>query len=389
MRQFGKELVLLALACGAVISQETLIVDQPVTYPSLDSVSATSMTFGTTLNGTLSSNDATLNGGYVDYYSFDATAEQTIDIQLSSADFDAYLRLTDSAGNVVTEDDDSGGYPNARIKLTLKYGGTFIIHATTLYAESAGPYSLTLNIFSGIPAGTPVGTISVGGTVNGTLSKSDSPAVYRSGFEDFYYLTLTSQTDVTIQLSSPDGTMDSYLFLCDQTGSQILFENDDFYGLDSLVSGTLDAGTYLVAVSTYDGIGGNYALAVSQGLTDMSSTEIITIYEVYTFDTVFLAASTGEEQLRLTVDPNADWSTHGKYVSAVTKAANEFVKSGILDQQTAARLVKDAAKSGIGKSKLTDRITVHRVSERPSVPYLTPSGKTYYVNPKAATFRAR
>ncbi len=65
-------------------------------------------------------------------------------IDLKSGDFDSYLRVEDLRGNVLAEDDDSGGGLDARIYFTPVRGGTFRIVTTTYIPGETGRYLLTI-----------------------------------------------------------------------------------------------------------------------------------------------------------------------------------------------------------------------------------------------------
>ena len=64
-------------------------------------------------------------------------------IDMISTNFDAYLRLEDSAGRQLAEDDDSGGNLNARIRFAPPRDDSYQIIATS-YAGGAGTYTLKI-----------------------------------------------------------------------------------------------------------------------------------------------------------------------------------------------------------------------------------------------------
>ncbi|MFN4253893.1 MAG: MopE-related protein [Saprospiraceae bacterium] len=85
---------------------------------------------------------------------------------------------------------------------------------------------------------------------------SSSPDVF------YRYTTGPCQTDLTVSLCS--GTnYDSYLYLLDSAGTLIL-SNDDYCGLRSFFSYTLDSNsTYYIVVDGYSGNQGNYGMTVT------------------------------------------------------------------------------------------------------------------------------
>jgi hypothetical protein len=58
--------------------------------------------------------------------------------------FDPYLRLQDSTGKLLAEDDDGGGFPNAQITFKAPRDDTYKIVATTFAQGMTGKYRLTV-----------------------------------------------------------------------------------------------------------------------------------------------------------------------------------------------------------------------------------------------------
>ena len=125
--------------------------------------SNTTIAFGQTINGSISTGDCQSpvrgNGYYTDRYVFNASAGHQVAITLSSASVDTFLTLLGPNGVVLLNDDDSGGGSNARIpggntNLTLGLTGTYTIEASTFDSGQTGPYSLTLT-GSAAPTPTP------------------------------------------------------------------------------------------------------------------------------------------------------------------------------------------------------------------------------------------
>jgi hypothetical protein len=83
-------------------------------------------------------------GSYYDNTTFAATAGTTYTITLSSAAFDAYLFLLNSAGGVLASNDDYSGF-NSRIVYRATTSGTLTIHATAYHVGATGAYLVTRN----------------------------------------------------------------------------------------------------------------------------------------------------------------------------------------------------------------------------------------------------
>src|SRR5207253_9486509 len=78
-------------------------------------------------------------------HTFKMTAGFAYTIDLESEDFDAYLRLEDSAGKQLAEDDDGAGKLNARIVFRPTTEETFRIIVTTCDPDQFGAYRLTIH----------------------------------------------------------------------------------------------------------------------------------------------------------------------------------------------------------------------------------------------------
>ncbi len=77
-------------------------------------------------------------------YVLKMTEGKSYQIDMTSADFDSYLRLENKAGEPLAADDDSGGFPNARIIFRAAKTEDFTIIATTYGGGSTGKYRVTV-----------------------------------------------------------------------------------------------------------------------------------------------------------------------------------------------------------------------------------------------------
>jgi hypothetical protein len=71
-------------------------------------------------------------------YTFFMRKGQKYIIQCDGEELDSYLRLEDAEGKQLAEDDDSAGYPNARIVFTCPQSGTYRIFVTSYGKEAEG-----------------------------------------------------------------------------------------------------------------------------------------------------------------------------------------------------------------------------------------------------------
>ena len=76
-------------------------------------------------------------------HEFKMKAGSTYMIDLKSREFDSFLRLEDSSGKQLAMDDDSGGFPNARIVHKSAKDDNYRIIVTS-YDGKAGAYTLTV-----------------------------------------------------------------------------------------------------------------------------------------------------------------------------------------------------------------------------------------------------
>ncbi len=101
---------------------------------------------GRPVTGALTEADPVLSPGQSHYklFSFYGTARQTVEIDLTSDDFDPRLELQDWQGQSVARDDVSGGARNARITYTLHDTGMYQILAGARRADEHGAFTLSV-----------------------------------------------------------------------------------------------------------------------------------------------------------------------------------------------------------------------------------------------------
>lgn len=135
----------------------------------------------------------TLNGDtQIAQYSFEASAGDVVTIDLTSADFDPFVRLLDANGNVIAEDDDGGGSSQARItEFVIPADGEYTIEVDAFRGFNGtdrvfGDYTVTLALEegAGVPAlsatpaaPTPLPTLppTLSPTMTGTPTPFDAP----------------------------------------------------------------------------------------------------------------------------------------------------------------------------------------------------------------------
>ena len=119
---------------------------QPVSFESLKAVAAAPLL---QVQESLSNDDEVAeseNGNrLVDIHQFSGKAGQTISLRLESQDFDPYLVLFDSDGEVIESNDDlSENNKNSGMEITLPYDGEYFVLVTSYEIEGQGDYELSV-----------------------------------------------------------------------------------------------------------------------------------------------------------------------------------------------------------------------------------------------------
>jgi hypothetical protein len=100
---------------------------------------------GQTITSQLSGSDPRLSDGSpYQAWTFVGTAGERIEVDVISADFDAYAIIQDSNGTRLASDDDSGTGTNARVLFTLPYSGAYRLVANTYRVGGSGSYTIAV-----------------------------------------------------------------------------------------------------------------------------------------------------------------------------------------------------------------------------------------------------
>jgi hypothetical protein len=229
------------------------------------------LVLGTPVAGTLLQGDRQrASGKYEDVFTFQGRRGETVELQLSSSDFDPFLVVNGPDGFSAFNDDDpqAQGSVNSRLVLSLPADGVYRVSATSFRSSEVGSYQLRA---APAPAGARPFTmpraepLSIGGSIRGSLDRQDEQ-LGRNKYVDRYRFTGRRGQRVSLELSS--GAFDTYLTLSQPDGEEL--ENDDTTGADgrpslnSRIETVLpEDGQYTVAVSSYrEGATGAYDLSV-------------------------------------------------------------------------------------------------------------------------------
>lgn len=218
------------------------------------------ITYGASQGGTI---DNTISAAT---YRFEGTAGDTITITMNrtGGDLNSYLYLLDNTGQLLYEDNDSGGANgDAQITFTLPESANYLIVATRLgqtQGTTSGSYILALQSDSAPPIAeaTPepvlpaeyanLPQISYGETIEGELSDAK--------YVDFYVFFGTTGDTITAEMRSPTIDeplgLDPLLILLDSERIP-LAENDDIVDgveRESQITFTLPSTSYYALVAT-------------------------------------------------------------------------------------------------------------------------------------------
>lgn len=178
---------------------------------------------------------------FVDGYTVDLAAGETLLVEMSSDELDAYLVLFDARGHAIASNDDiSATETDARIVMTVDAAGRYSVLATTYRARETGEYRLSLRTLSFT---TEVETVS---------------ATLRAGrqrdAEIDWKRPLQGRPGQAVSITMHSDELDSYLELLDENGAVVAANDDMAPGeLDArIVHVFTDARRYNIRATSFD-----------------------------------------------------------------------------------------------------------------------------------------
>lgn len=182
-------------------------------------------------------------------WSLDGRRGQRIEIDLASADFDAYLVLRDGEGYVIGRDDDSGEGNAARLHAILPREGRYQIVATSFSEGGGGRYTLGVSGWEA-PDAPPAGVAAAlrpGETKDGLLEPGDE--VSGDGpFQDRWTFDARAGQRLRFELRSTD--FDSYLVVLGPDGAQLATDDDGLGDNDASIAFRAGAAGHYTALAT-------------------------------------------------------------------------------------------------------------------------------------------
>jgi len=254
-----RALLLLAFA-APVSAQELAPPPKEVAAPKDDA-------FELVINGQILSDDALDRGRGVPgkVYAVTLRKGKAYVIDLVTTNFDAFLRLEDSAGVQLAEDDDGGGNLNSRIRFTATKDDTFLIYTTSL-GGGEGEYTLSVRSFVAKPAKLiPLAAPAVNKPteIQSTLDVDDPADPARNYAAKIYGIELKANKNYVFDLISTD--FDAYLVLQDANAFKLAQDDDGGGDLNSRIQYRPKTdGRFQIVATTFNGQLGNFTLRVSE-----------------------------------------------------------------------------------------------------------------------------
>jgi hypothetical protein len=198
-------------------------------------------------------------------YTVKLKKDRTYVIDMASVDFDTYLRLEDSQGKQLAEDDDSGGGVNmldAQIAFTPEKDDTFKIVATR-FDEGTGNFALTVRELA-YKTG-KAQTLKDGQLKIESKLTNDDPQDMLGPKNrcNVYTVKMVAKRTYTIDLVSTD--FDAFLRLTDGQFKKLAEDDDGGGDLNSrIVFMPKTDGDYHIIATSLDGQLGSYTLSVRE-----------------------------------------------------------------------------------------------------------------------------
>ena len=211
------------------------------------------LSVGRPVGDSLTSRDPVRRRSHAPYHVWrlDARRGQRLVLDLVSSDFDAYLVVRDSEGNLVGSDDDSGEDRNARLHLVLSRDGPYQVFATTVGDSARGYYTLSVGGWETPAVLGPgaAGVLAPGCTETGLLEPGDelSPD---GAYLDRWVFDARPGARVRVELRSED--LDAYLTVLGPEGVEVGSDDDGLGERNSVVGfRAAAAGRYTILASSY------------------------------------------------------------------------------------------------------------------------------------------
>ena len=209
---------------------------------------------GDILSGGLYGSSCRTSSGLSDLYTIALPGAGTLELDMSSFDFNTRLALRDSKDNILVRNDEVDGVTDSHISADLP-GGVYTIVASAIFG--AGKYRATAK-FTGhdIAACDHAQTLELNGGYIQRLGPNSCRGANGQPV-DYYAFTLSTSSLVLAVMTSSD--VDGFLTLYDSAGNTLRFDDNSYAVGDPLVVQYLPPGDYrLAARDAANGAGGVY-----------------------------------------------------------------------------------------------------------------------------------
>ncbi len=215
-----------------------------------DPGTGSAITAGETKDGRLEDGDDTGSRGYQDNWTFSGRAGQIIRIDVTSRQFDPYVRLLRD-GMALDSNDDGGEGTNARLSVSLPVTGNYTAVVSSFTENRAGGrYQIALALTTAPAGAGQVSRLTPGQRVSGRLEEGDRGRG-DGAFEDWFEFEGRTGQVVSIEMRASE--FDAYLELRDARG-EVLAQDDDGLGegTDAFIMTALPAnGRYRIVARSY------------------------------------------------------------------------------------------------------------------------------------------
>jgi hypothetical protein len=197
---------------------------------------------------------------YCKTYTYKMVKGRTYQIDMKSKDLDSYLRLENPKGEQVAEDDDSGGFPDARIIHKAEETGDFKICATTFGGGATGKFTLTAKDRDA--AAIELKNQKGQATYTGSLAADDP--LYKGKKHKLFIFQM--EAGKTYQIDHMSKDFDAYLYLEDPDGKLLAEDDDGGEGLNSRITYKAEKGGRfrMIATSLSGRATGDFTFSVRQ-----------------------------------------------------------------------------------------------------------------------------
>lgn len=174
-----------------------------------------------------------------------------VEVNLDSGDFDAVLYVFGPDGELIAEDDDSGGGSNARVSFIAEQSGEYTLQATSFIDGGSGNYRLRLQLDTD-------GSVQM---LSGNLSNR-SPRFADGTPYEIHEVDASAGERLNIRLNSD--AFDAYLLVFDADDNKLAEDDDSGGGSAAQLRLTVPAdGRYKVVANAYEGDAtGDYQLLI-------------------------------------------------------------------------------------------------------------------------------